>query len=38
MNEIITTVPSYDAGTYDIVLSPAKYKAYNIMRKIRRLV
>ena len=26
------------AGTYDIVLSPAKYKAYNIMRKIRRLV
>lgn len=26
------------AGTYDIILKPAKYKAYNLMRKIRRMI
>ena len=26
------------AGTYDIILKPAKYKAYNLMRKIRRII
>ena len=26
------------AGTYDLVLSPAKYKLYNFLRKIRRMV
>ena len=26
------------AGTYDIILKPAKYKTYNLMRKIRRLI
>ena len=26
------------AGTYDIVLKPTKYKTYNLLRKIRRMV
>lgn len=26
------------AGTYDIIEKPAKYKAYNLMRKIRRMI
>lgn len=26
------------AGTYDIILKPTKYKAYNFMRKIRRMI
>lgn len=26
------------AGTYDIVLKPTKYKTYNLMRKIRRMI
>lgn len=26
------------AGTYDIILKPARYKVYNMMRKIRRMI
>ena len=26
------------AGTYDVILKPTKYKTYNLMRKIRRMI
>ncbi len=31
-------MPQQSAGTWDVVIDPAKYKLYNFLRKLRRLI